>query len=153
VNDNVEGANETATETKPENVIPEESKKSKGGFDWVTARSSCSLPKVFKDLLLQVETDVKTRNALRPKNSPYEFSVAQNGEDFSVLLKTRDLQKSVVFGLGEHAILVRDDKGNQMFQVTLDFNEAGECKLRVNDQDREAWQVRRLALEGLMFHA
>ncbi len=147
MNDNVEGINKTETGGQPEN--PE---KTREKFDWVTARSRCSLPKVFKELMLQVEADVKTRNALRPNNSPYEFSVAEKGEDFVVSLKTSDVQKSVLFGLGEHAILVRDDKGNQMFQVTLNFNDAGECKLRVNDQDREEWQVRRLALEDLMFH-
>jgi hypothetical protein len=51
-------------------------------FDWVTARSSCSLPNVFKELRLQVKEDVKTRNALRPNNSPYEFSVVENSGDF-----------------------------------------------------------------------
>ncbi len=29
-------------------------------FNWVTERSSCSLPKIFKDLRAQVEEDVKT---------------------------------------------------------------------------------------------
>jgi hypothetical protein len=32
-------------------------------FDWVTKRSLCSLPNVFKALRLQVEEDVKIRNA------------------------------------------------------------------------------------------
>ena len=90
-------------------------------FDWVTERSLCSLPKVFKDLRLQVEEDVKTRNALRPDNSPYEFSVAGNGSDFTVLLESKDVHRSVIFSLSDHAILVRDDKGSQMFDVTLTF--------------------------------
>ena len=120
-------------------------------FDWVTARSSCSVPKVFKELMLQVEEDVKTRNALRPDNSPYEFSVAENGSDFTVLLEAKDVRKSVTFGIGEHAILVRDDKGDQMFDVTLTFNDKGECRLNVNGEGRDLWQVRRMALEGLLF--
>jgi hypothetical protein len=120
-------------------------------FDWVTARSSCSVPKVFKELMLQVEEDVKTRNALRPANSPYEFSVAENGSDFTVLLEAKDVRKSVTFGIGEHAISVRDDKGNQMFDVTLTLNDKGECRLNVNGEGRDLWQVRRMALEGLLF--
>jgi hypothetical protein len=60
-------------------------------FDWVTERSSCALPKVFKALRLQIEEDVKTRNALRPNNSPYEFSLAENGDDFRVVLKAKDV--------------------------------------------------------------
>ena len=125
-------------------------KKDMSKFDWVTARSSCSLPKVFKVLRTQVEEDVKTRNTLRPDNSPYEFSVAENGGDFSVLLTTKDVCRSI-FSLAEHAILVRDDKGNQMFEVTLTFNGEGECRLNVNAEEQDFWQVRRMALEDLLF--
>lgn len=120
-------------------------------FDWVTARSSCSLPKVFKDLRLQVGEDVKTRNALRPDNSPYEFSVGEDGGNFSVLLTAKDVRRSVIFSLAEHAILVGDDNGNQMFEVTLTFNGDGECRLNVNAKEQDLWQVRRMALEELLF--
>jgi len=120
--------------------------------DWVTKRFQCSLPNVFKELTLQLEEDVKTRNALRPNNSPYEFSATPRGDDFTVLLETEDLSKSVVFSRAEHAIIVRDDKGRTMFEVTLAFNDHGECKLYVDQAERDFWQVRRMALEGLMFH-
>ena len=75
--------------------------------DWVTARSLCSLPKIFKELRLQVEEDVKTRNALRPDNSPYKFSVTENGAEFTVLLEAESVTKSVIFSLAGHAIGVR----------------------------------------------
>jgi hypothetical protein len=120
-------------------------------FDWVTARSSCSLPKVFKELRLQVEEDVKTRNALRPDNSPYEFSVAENGSEFTVLLEAKDVHRSVTFSLADHAISVRDDKGDQMFDVTLAFSDEGECRLNVSKEARNMWQVRRMDLEELLF--
>jgi len=120
-------------------------------FDWVTERSSCALPKVFKALRLQIEEDVQTRNALRPNNSPYEFSVAENGDDLRVLLKAQDVHRSVVFTLAEHAILVREDKGDPMFEVTATFGDEGECRLKVNGQERDLWQVRRMALEELLF--
>jgi hypothetical protein len=130
----------------------DQAEKEKSKFNWVTERSSCSLPKVFKTLRLQVEEDVKTRNAVRPNNSPYEFSVAENNTDeFTVLLKAKDVRKSIAFSLAEHLISVRDDKGTQMFAVTLTFNDEGECKLHVNEQELEFWQVRRMALEDLMF--
>ena len=125
--------------------------KDKSKFNWVTERSSCSLPNVFKKLRLQAEEDVKTRNALRPNNSPYKFSVADTGGDFTVLLEAKDVHKLVIFSLAEHAILVRDDKGNPMFEVTLTFNDEGECKLHVNERELDFWQVRRMALEDLLF--
>jgi hypothetical protein len=120
-------------------------------FDWVTERFSCSLPNIFRTLRLQVEEDVKTRDSLRPNNSPYEFSVVENGDEFTVLLAASDVHRSVTFSLAEHAILVRDDKGNLTFEVTLTFNDQGECRLNVNKKEREFWQVRRMALEGLLF--
>ena len=127
--------------------------KEKSKFNWVTERSNCSLPKVFQTLRAQIEEDVKTRNGLRPANAPYEFSVEVNGADFSVVLAAGDLRSSVVFTLAEHAILVRGGEGNQMFDITLSFTPEGHCQLIVNDQPQELWQVRRLALEDLLFHA
>lgn len=120
-------------------------------FDWVTARSLCSLPNVFRQLRLQVEEDVKTRNALRPNNSPYEFAVAENGDEFTVLLEAKDAHRSVIFSLADHAIIVRDYKGKEMFGVTLTFNDQGDCRLTVEEKERDLWQVRRMALEGLLF--
>ena len=126
-------------------------KKSPEPFDWVTERSACSLPKVFKDLGTQLEADVKTRNGLRPNNAPYAFSIKADVSDITVLLQAGDVQKSVIFTLTPHSILVRDDKGNQLFEVTLTFTDEGNCRLNVNDQPREPWQVRRMALEELFF--
>ncbi len=132
-------------------AVTDKAEKDPLKFDWVTKRSSCALPKVFNALRLQVEEDVKIRNALRPDNSPYEFSVAEHGDDFSVLLKAKDVRQSVVFTLAEHAILVRDDKGDPMFDVTATFSDEGECRLEVNGKERDLWQVRRMALEELLF--
>ena len=133
----------------------EEPKKADQGppkFDWVTERSSCSLPKVFKELRLEVEVDVKTRNGLRPNNSPYSFAVVENGADFTVALQAKELRRSVTFRLTEHTILALNDKGEQVMEVTLTFDDQGKCRLHVNQQQREMWQVRRTALEDLLFH-
>jgi len=123
----------------------------KSRFDWVARRSACSLPKIFKTLRTDVEEDVKERNALRPENSPYEFSFVEKGNSFSVVLDTKDFHRSVTFNLEDHAILVLDPSGNQMFEVTVSFNDEGKCKLKAKEQSRELWQVRRMALEDLLF--
>jgi len=121
--------------------------------DWVAARSLCSLPNVFKELRLQSEEDVKARNALRPNNSPYEFSVIENGDEFAVVLEAKDTNRSVIFSLADRAIRIRDSRGKEMFDVTLTFNDEGECKLNVQEKERELWQVRRMALEELLFRS
>jgi hypothetical protein len=120
-------------------------------FDWVTVRSACTLPKIFATLRQQVEEDVKTRNSQRPNYAIYEFSVADDIDAFTVFLRAKDLSRSVIFKLNEHAIAVQDDQGSPKFQVRLHFTDSGECRLRVDDQEREYWQVRRMALEDLMF--
>jgi hypothetical protein len=40
-----------------------------------------------------------------------------------------------------------------MFDVTLSFNDGGECRLNVQEKERELWQVRRMALEELLFRS
>ena len=125
--------------------------KDESKFDWVTQRSECSLPKIYKTLRTEVEADVNTRNGLRPANSLYEFSVEEHGSDFMVVLKTKDAKKFVTFSLAEHAIVVRDEQGNPMLEVKATFGDDGKCKFNVNEQDRDLWQVRRMALEELLF--
>jgi hypothetical protein len=147
-------ANDTATKKAngKGNAKNDKTAQGKPTFDWVTERSSCSLPKVFAELRQQVEEDVKTRNGLRPDHAPYEFSLTVDTAEFIVHLKAKELQHSVTFGLGDHEITIRNnDKGGASFQVTLSFNDQGECMLIVNEEKREFWQIRRMALEDLMF--
>ncbi|MGO8793374.1 MAG: hypothetical protein ACLQLC_01005 [Candidatus Sulfotelmatobacter sp.] len=118
-----------------------------------TARLSCSLPRVFNSLASQVERDVATRNSLRPPNSPYEFSLAEDNGALTVHLNTKKLRRSVTFKLSlpDHAILVSDETGNRLFDVTSSLDDNGRCMLMVNGEERDPWQVRRMALEDLMF--
>ena len=127
------------------------SKNSLPAFDWVTDRSSCTLPKVFGELRRQIEADIHTRNSIRPNLAPYEFSLTEDIAEFKVILKAKELQQAVTFHLADHAILVQDDQGKPMFEISLTFDDAGKCRLNVNSQEREFWQVRRMALEDLMF--
>ena len=141
-----------------ENGVAEKSESRNNGkeqpaFDWVTARSACTLPKIFKDLRLHIEQDIATRNSLRMKNAPYEFSVAESEGGFKAMLKSETVSLAVTFVLAEHAILVRDNTGTSMFDITLKFSDRGECKLMVNGEERETWQVQRMALEDLMFRS
>jgi hypothetical protein len=58
----------------------------------------------------------------------------------------------VIFSLAEHAIVVKDEAG-AMFEVTLTFSDEGECKLHIHQKELESWQVRRKALEELLFRS
>jgi hypothetical protein len=129
-----------------ENVETKEPK-----FDWVAARSACTLPKVYRRLMADIEGDVKQRNAERPQNAPYEFLIEEKGNNFSVILHASDFRRQVTFMYEDHAIIVLDPSGNQMFEVTLVFSEEGKCRMKAKEENRESWQIRRMALEDLLF--
>ena len=120
-------------------------------FAWVAARAACTLPTVYASLRTDVDQDISTRNAIRPKNAAYEFLIEEKANQFSVVLAAKDFSRSVTFQLEDHAILVLDHSGNQMFEVTLNFNDMGKCRMKAKEENREPWQVRRMALEDLLF--
>jgi len=126
-------------------------KADKSKFDWIAARSACTLPRVYKQMLAEIQEDVRERNAQRPENAPYEFLVVEEGEGFSVVLDAGDFRRSVTFRYEAHAITVLDPSGNQMFEITLLFTEDGKCRMKAKEENRESWQVRRMALEDLLF--
>jgi hypothetical protein len=131
--------------------VDRKTEKDRAESDWVKRRFACSLPAVFKNLRLQIAEDVQTRNGLRPENAPYEFFVTDKHDGFVVEVHAGETRKAVTFRLGPHAISVGDDVGNSMFEITLSFSDQGRCQLVVNNQVLEDWQVRRLALENLLF--
>lgn len=151
MNDNDRTQSNSEYPNKAQEAAHDKGRQEAPVFDWITRRSSCSLPKVFSTLRSQIEQDVKTRNSLRPKNAPYAFSVGEDTSEITVRLTASELQKAVTFSLAEHAISVRDDQGNRMFEVTVTFDDNGNCRLNVNGSERSFWQVRRMALEELMF--
>jgi hypothetical protein len=120
-------------------------------FDWVTERSNCTLPKIFNSLRIQVEQDVKTRNAMRPDLAPYEFVMEEDVNEFKVSLEANGRVKAVKFRIDDHLITVLDQDDSQLFDVTLIFTEDGKCRIKARDESCELWQVRRMALEDLMF--
>lgn len=131
--------------------MSEKTAADKAKFDWVAQRTACSLPRVFRTMMDDVEADVKARNDLRPANAPYEFSIEEKGNIFNVNLQAADFRRSVTFQLEDHAILVLDSSGNQMFEVILVFTDEGKCRMKAKEENRESWQVRRMALEDLLF--
>jgi hypothetical protein len=126
--------------------------KTVSGFDWVKARSECSLAKVFQTLRLQVEADVATRKALRTEGVPFTFGTAANGHTFSVFVDGNQLYRTVKFGLTDKAICVYGDDDRLLFEGRVTLSDDGECRLRVGEKELELWQFRRDALEELFFN-
>jgi len=123
-------------------------------FDWVTERSLCSLARVFERLGLEIQHDVDTRNAMRPAipqfGFEYAFELVGDEKAFSVHLHAYKVHKVVSFALADGRIEVQDANA-RTFHATVGLNDAGECVLYVDGQQRSSWHVRKMALDQLFF--
>ena len=116
-------------------------------FDWVKARSECSIEYVFSGLFIGAKRDVDAMTAPLPRPV---FRVQENGDFFAVFAEGNNATL-VSFRKESTRIVVTNQQGE--LNVTLGLNHEGKCKLRINDDpaDLEQWQVRRVALEKLFF--
>jgi hypothetical protein len=120
-------------------------------FDWVTARSKCSVAAVFERLKLLMADDAEKRNGLRERGEAI-FSVIEGGSTrFSVIAKMDHVgHKSVSFVSGVDEIAVSME-GNQLFKATVTLSNDGNCRVLIDGKEHDLWQVRKMALETLFF--
>jgi len=121
-----------------------------GDFDWVSMRALYSSLTVFEKLKLQVQKDVEARNKYLAERRD-AFHVKLDNNRFSIFVPTNPLRPGVVFSVADETIFVKDGKGELMFKATLTLNDEGECRVKINGQEREFWQMRKMALEELFF--
>jgi hypothetical protein len=131
-------------------------------FNWVKARSECSLGPLFQKLALGVKADVETINELghqaalasggkRTRN--FEF-VTTHRARFAVMRVEVGKQHaaSVEFTLTGSAIAVEEigeGTGSELFRAVPKLNSRGECVFTVGPETLELWQIRERALAGL----
>jgi hypothetical protein len=117
-------------------------------LDWVTERAKCSLTAIFLALKEGVKRDVDAQNDL---NGHPQLNYRDQDDRLQVYKRDGSGLESVAFALRSNKIEVLDTNGALIFEATITLNDLGECKLRVQNQERELWQVRRQALEQLFF--
>lgn len=134
-------------------------------FDWVTARFSCSLGSMFKQLELDSKSDVETIKHLvrgRAKDTggsvTQEFEVnSSNGALFSVTVRDTGgslPSRSVDFALMSNGISVSGNfRSAPKFMASIKLTDQGFCLLAVDGKEMESWQLRRKALGSLFFPA
>jgi hypothetical protein len=122
-------------------------------FDWVKARSKCSLEEVFVNLGEVVDSDVKTTNSLSHKTG--EFAINRpNGKIVVVKTQQTSAKKSIVFELTNQGVCVKEGLGGKhLFLGKPSLIPSGDCKLQVDGEQEplELWQFSRRALEDLFF--
>jgi hypothetical protein len=127
-----------------ENAIPEE-------LDWVKARHECSLLQIFKTLELGVKSDIDAINSLILPGVMMKFNLASHGTRFSAICEVNgQYSHSVDFGLKDDEMVVAENN-TLKFTARLTLTNSGSCKLQVNGEELEQWQVRRKALENFFF--
>jgi hypothetical protein len=119
-------------------------------FEWVKARSTCSVAEMFTRLKLEVEQDVKVRNALRPAEAYYGFRVVTAKDSFAVAREGNQVGANVAFFCRSDRIdILCDEKALLTAKVVL--NDDGECVFDVNGDQKQSWHLRNIALAPIFF--
>lgn len=126
-------------------------------FDWVKARSSCSLKAVFEVLSQVIASDVKSANDLnRPGVS---FALTNPAEDQLMVARSGDADggtepPAVLFELRANEIVATlPHRGKTLFYAKPVLDGTGECLLEIEGDHelKHPWQVSRKALDDLFF--
>jgi hypothetical protein len=121
-------------------------------FDWVEARFECSPIKVFERLREEVQRDGEMRKNVRQKDERLAIEFLSSGQLFGVVREygTNRIMK-IIFTLDGDTISVRDYHEKTILEAQPTLSGEGECRLRIDGQEREFWQVRMMALENIFF--
>jgi len=137
---------------------PKTNDKTSTAFDWVRERSKCSLRSIFDTLAGAVKKDVETATQLLEEahNDKVVFHFTQDRNVITVVRERFDVadqvqaQTRVRFALSATEITVERQQ-EKLFSIQGSFNAKGECKIVVDGQDLEPWQICRMALEDVFF--
>jgi hypothetical protein len=122
-------------------------------MDWVRHRSECTSTRVITGLKEGAKLDVEARNKLLKAQDEMRFEVRDGSDlDSFSILRHSSRSDSVYFYVEDDGVSVMKGR-DRSFHGSITLNDAGECRLRVKDKDKEIelefWQFRRRALEEL----
>ncbi len=119
---------------------------------WVKARANCHPEHIFKQIEIGAQDDIDVINSERNLDDATRFTLQRNssGNFFTVYRTVDRVMREVKFYLTRDGVRILKDDGEEI-KATLTLNNYGRCTLKVNGEELEQWQVRRLALEGLFF--
>jgi len=115
-------------------------------FNWVKARSKCSVASVFALLAEVVDSDVKAANEL-PGNARFRFNKYDRK---LIVLPVTEFPVPIVFELAGAVINISKEE-TALFTARPSLMTDGKCRLEVDGETLELWQVSRKALEALFF--
>jgi hypothetical protein len=121
--------------------------------DWVSKFAACNISSAFEQLKLDVSWDVTVRNEqLRKIPSNYTFEFLGNGASFVVATNGNGIAgRAVKFILADAVIAVIGPKDEKLFDAALTLSDDGVCRFLIDGAEKESWQLRKRALEKLLF--
>src|SRR5207237_1146669 len=109
-------------------------------WDWVQARSNCSIQAVFKQLMADARANTKVRQDLvNPERDQLGFRCDGRGNELTVSRMMNKGSSDVVFSLKDNHIVVERD-GHELCRAALTLTNTGECRLKVGDRELDRWQ-------------
>lgn len=123
-------------------------------LDWVKVRDACTIEKMFEQLHARIKDDVADINAIRKFPVETGFEVTESNREYSFTVKRAEaIRPFVKFSISGDCINVSTDTDGKGRDYRKTVSDEGRCKLIENGEEREQWQVRKTALEGLFFPA
>ncbi len=122
-------------------------------FDWVTARSKCSVQVMFTLLMETIDCDVKATQAL--SGMRIEFNPVAKGKTVVARLTPENVAvATIIFESTKKGVLVSRGgpaRKEELFTAIPSMQADGRCRYEVNEAPLELWQVSRRALEPVFF--
>ncbi len=119
-------------------------------MNWVEARGNCTIATTFQALRERVQSDVHAFNSLEEADRECVFGDEGRGRDAFWVRRTGG--GTVRFQANHRRIVVAGCAEDDAFSVTLQWDDdANTCRLLVDDESLELWQISRKALSPFFF--
>lgn len=120
-------------------------------FDWVTARGQCSALNVFELLKSDAQRNVAAMEAIAKARGTSSGLQFHTNDGSFVITRRQFTEVGVKFILSVDQIEIESVGVDVRFTAGLTLNDDGECRLLVNNEQLDRWQVLRRSLEPLFF--
>lgn len=122
-------------------------------WDWVEARSKCSVRGMFLQLVERIGSDAKRVNELNASGLRAEVTLPSEDKVITVMYSDRMAVDGVVVECLEDVIHVKrsGSRGATLFTARPTIQRTGRCLFEVEGVHLELWQVAERALSALFF--
>jgi hypothetical protein len=116
-------------------------------LDWIKVQSESLINSAFASLRDGVEEDIKSYNAMLKLPPTHEIRISSQITTIFVVAR---IDAHVEFQRRGNSVEIRQG-GEPPLLVTPIFSNLGRCRWKFNEEELEQWQVRKMALEELLF--